>query len=246
MSLRLIPSKSWNVYSAKNRARVRRDEAADARAKAARASKESLALFETLQARGRERAGLERGTDWTVLSADSAVETGGVGESAKGEKRPASASAGKVSAMGDFSRSGFRKRRRVEPESSGYMRRELLRKEASDPMLKVSAAKAAAKSLLQQHSRPKASDNSEAPPRSSRGAVPFWSFGGTGASAERNSDCEGVGREEKNEKRGRQRSQKATERRKNKLRKRKEKKKREKKRKKKERAQQKRVRKGKG
>ena len=243
MSLRLIPSKSWNVYSAKNRARVRRDEAADARAKAARASKESLALFETLQARGRERAGLERGTDWTVLSADSAVETGGVGRVLRGEK------AGECISGQSIGNGRFQPLW-VQEASQSRAREQWVHEARATAQGSLRSyaqgvrSKGSGQSLLQQHSRQKARTIQKR--LRHRAAQFLWSFGGTGASAERNSDCEGVGREEKNEKRGRQRSQKATERRKNKLRKRKEKKKREKKRKKKERAQQKRVRKGKG
>ena len=286
-----------------------RDEAAHALARGKARDAEALGLFDALRARGRQRAGvpLEPGTDWTLLAeargaadVERDVRTD-VGSHGKKRRRRAASDApasgalasGKGSAGGG---AGTRKRPRVRPDSAAYMRREFQRKEASDPMMRVAAAKSAAKAQRQrQRQRPPApqqgwraeseaelgaeadsrydSSDAESRERGSfavrsndaavcvKSAVPFWSFGSTGAVAERRGKKtkkkkkNGKGSAERDanvlerlesQPNGRRRSLKATERRKDKQRKKKEKKKKEKKKRKKLQAEKKKARKGMG
>ena len=167
MSLRLLPSKSWNVYSAKNRERVRRDEEEHARKLRKRAKQESENLFEVLRSRGRQRAGLDQ------VPADIPNQYSNL------DSYRTSSTASKCTGGGQINRS---KRRRIDPKSEDYMRREYMRKTLHDPMALVAAAKAAKR--RQRHQEAKVSkvhftentfDSVEQDVSSTcSAAIPFW------------------------------------------------------------------------
>ena len=162
MSLRLIPSKSWNPYSTQARERVARDEQADRRRRERKRQNEDEALFNVLRARGRKRAGMiDRDTDWMFLSKKAAMGTEKYCDNCQvnsgGHRNQCASSEGNEAddcgdrggvAGGSRSSGSVVKRRRVQAESTGYMFREFQRKQAADPMLKVAIAKSEAKRRL--------------------------------------------------------------------------------------------------